>query len=162
MDNAKLNALCSHLEQEVTWVEALNALLLEEKTILETRQFPLLEELASKKQELSGKLEESASKRLALINDNIDQTAAAALKDFLKECSPSEAQRVTTLNSKLVDCLAICRELNTVNGQVIANNMYVRQEIINTLSGNKPDAVSVYNSHGDLSSSSENRHHEKA
>ncbi|EHL32090.1 flagella synthesis protein FlgN [Legionella drancourtii] len=161
MNDNKVNALCSHLEQEINWVASLNALLAEEKGLLETRQFKQLEDCASRKQDLSSKLEESAKQRLELIN-KADQTVADSLKEFLKGCTETEASQINTLNSKLAEVLTLCRKLNTVNGQVIANNLYVRQEIVNTLSGNKASAASVYNSHGNLTSSNENRHHEKA
>lgn len=161
MDDNKVKTLCSHLEQEINWVEALNALLVEERKLLETRQFNTLEDCASKKQDLSSKLEESAQKRMVLINKQ-DKTAAVSLKEFLNNCSEIEINQVTALNNKLSECLKLCRELNSVNGQVIANNLYVRQELVNALSGNKSNAASVYNAHGNLSSSNDGRHHEEA
>ncbi|MGL5741889.1 MAG: hypothetical protein ACRCXC_04740 [Legionella sp.] len=42
------------------------------------------------------------------------------------------------------------------------NNLYVRQEIVNALSGNKTDAISVYTSNGDMKPTNENRHHQEA
>jgi flagella synthesis protein FlgN len=161
MENNKIKALCNHLQQEITWVESLNALLAEEKTLLETRKFVQLEDCASRKQDLSRRLEDSAKERMVLMN-KADQSAEACLKEFFKECTEVEVSLVTALNNKLAECLMHCRELNTVNGQVIANNLYVRQEIVNALSGNKTDAVSVYNSHGNLSSTNGKRHHEEA
>lgn len=161
MSNNKITTLCNHLEQEITWIEALNTLLADEKKLLETRQFQPLEDCANKKQDLSSKLEESAKERMTLINKT-DQSAKTALEEFLEECTEAEVNQVNALNSKLADALTHCRELNTVNGQVIANNLYVRQEIVNALSGDKADAVSVYNSHGDLKSANDNRHHQKA
>ncbi|WP_058534597.1 flagella synthesis protein FlgN [Legionella saoudiensis] len=164
MNNDKVKALCKHLEQEISWVESLNNLLAEEKGFLETRQFAQMEECASKKQDLSNKLEDSAKQRMELINSsNQAINAADALNAFLKECPEAEINQVKTLNNKLAHALTRCRELNAVNGQVIANNLYVRQELVNALSGNKPDAVKVYNAHGNLSSSNDtNRHHEEA
>lgn len=164
MNNDKVKALCKHLEQEISWVESLNDLLAEEKGLLETRQYAQMEECASKKQDLSSKLEDSSKQRMEIINPtNQILDAANALNAFLSECPEPEINLVKTLNSKLAHALTRCRELNTVNGQVIANNLYVRQELVNALSGNKPDAVSVYNAHGNLSSSNDtNRHHEEA
>lgn len=161
MDNDKIHALCKHLEQEITWIEALNALLADEKGLLETRQFKELEEIATRKQDLSNQLEESARARMNLIQ-KANPTAGNSLKEFLQEATEAEVAQVNALNNKLAEYLINCRELNSVNGQVIANNLYVRQEIVNALSGNKADAVSVYNAHGDLQSSNDNRHHQKA
>lgn len=164
MSNDNVKALCKHLEQEISWVESLNDLLAEEKGLLETRQYAQMEECASKKQDLSNKLENSAKQRIAMINPtNQAIDAANALNAFLRECPETEINLVKTLNNKLAHALTLCRDLNTVNGQVIANNLYVRQELVNALSGNKPDAASVYNAHGNLSSSNDtNRHHEEA
>ena len=161
MDTNKVNALSTHLEQEISWITELNALLVEEKEILATRQFDLLEEFANKKQALSFKLEESAQQRMYLINPK-NQAPALALKEYLRDCSTAETQHIHGLNNKLAECLNRCRELNTVNGQVIANNMYIRQEIVNALSENKPDAVNVYTSQGNIKSTNGNRHHEEA
>lgn len=159
MENDQVKMLCKHLEQEIIWIDALNALLTEEKGLLETRQFKELEELASKKQALSSQLEESARVRMNLIQNG---NTEISLKQFLENASEMEIAQVQSLNAKLAERLANCRELNSVNGQVIANNLYVRQEIVNALSGNKTEAVSVYNAHGDLQSSNGNKHHGQA
>ncbi|CAM2789179.1 flagella synthesis protein FlgN [Legionella steigerwaltii] len=162
MEN-KISILRNHLEQEINWIESLNSLLAEEKEILSSRQFNKLEEFANKKQELSDKLEESARQRMQLINhNNPNETISLALSEFLKDCSIDEATLINQLNTKLAETLARCRELNAVNGQIIANNLYIRQEIVNTLSGNKTDAISVYTSNGNIQSSQENTHHQEA
>lgn len=158
-----VEAMISHLSQEISWIEALNTLLAEEKIMLETRQFEHLEELANKKQDLSSRLEISAKERLDLYGqDKINTNPNAALQEFLKQCSPQEANEINKLNIKLVEQLGICRDLNTVNGQVIANNIHTRQQIVNVLSGNKSDATSVYTANGNLSSASDNTHHQEA
>lgn len=159
--NNKINVLCKYLKQEINWIIELNTLLVEEKELLETRQFIPLEEYADKKQELSILLEESAKQRMILI-DCPNQDPAAALKDFLSEATTEELSQVNQLNSTLAEKLTICRELNSVNGQVIANNLYIRQEIMNTLSGTNAEAISTYNAHGNLQSSTDNRHHQEA
>lgn len=160
-NNAKI--LMSHLEQEINWVEALNTLLSEEKEVLATRQFDQLEILADKKQELSTKLEDSAKQRMGLIkHSDSSQSPGVSLADFLKDCSTGEASEINQLHNTLVERLATCRELNTVNGQVIASNIHVRQQIVNVLSGNINEALSVYTSHGNLKSSTDNSHHQEA
>lgn len=84
------------------------------------------------------------------------------LTAFLKECTVEETNQINQLNTKLAELLTLCRELNAVNGQIIANNLYVRQEIVNTLSGNPANAISVYTSNGDIQSTKENTHHQEA
>ncbi|MCL5272004.1 MAG: flagellar protein FlgN [Gammaproteobacteria bacterium] len=163
MNNNNATTLISHLEQEINWVEALNVLLSEEKNILATRQFDLLEVTAEKKQNLSAQLEESANQRMVLINGSgVNSTPSASLQAFLKNCSTDEAHQINILNNKLVEQLSICRDLNTINGQVIANNIHTRQQIISTLSGSKTEGISVYNSNGDIKSSTDTNHHQKA
>lgn len=156
-NNNNAKALVSHLEQEINWIEALNLILSEEKTTLASRQFDQLEELANKKQELSNKLEESAKQRLTIVNHSV-----TGEKEFLKNFSTEEAKQISRLNIKLAEKLTYCRELNTVNGQVIANNIHTRQEIVNALSGNKADAVNVYTSNGTITSKNDNNHHQEA
>ena len=162
-NNNKIKTLASHLEQEIKWVEELNTLLAEEKILLATRQFDHLEELANKKQSLSTKLEESAKQRLELINNannNLDHSLS--LKEFLKESTTEETNLIYALNTKLAERLTTCRDLNTVNGQVIANNIHTRQQIVNALSGNKSDAASVYTAHGNMKTSTDTKHHQEA
>ena len=159
--NNSIKNLASHLEQEINWVEELNTLLSEEKIVLTTRQFDALEELANKKQTLSNKIEESAKQRIDFIS-NSNNNVSLSLKEFLMNCPSEETNQINKLNNKLAELLATCRELNNVNGQVIANNMHTRQQIVNALSGNKVDAVSVYTATGNLKSSPDNHHHQEA
>ncbi|MCL9685606.1 flagella synthesis protein FlgN [Legionella maioricensis] len=159
--NNNIKTLATHLEQEINWVEALNTLLSEEKVMLATRQFDALEELANKKQRLSDKIEESAKQRVDLIS-NSNTNASLSLKEFLVNCSSEETEQLNKLNNKLAELLTTCRELNNVNGQVIVNNIHTRQQIVNALSGNKVDAVSVYTATGNLKSSPDNNHHQEA
>jgi flagella synthesis protein FlgN len=163
-NNSKAKQLIEHLDQEINWVNDLNTLLAEEKIVLATRKFDRLEDLAEKKQVLTLKLEDSAKNRLGLMNlpTNSQNSAKESLQEFLNNCSPDETNQINLLNSKLAEKLDLCRELNTVNGQVIANNIYTRQQIINALSGNKVDATEVYNANGGIDKPSENNHHEKA
>ena len=155
--------LATHLEQEINWIEELNLLLAEEKIILISRQFDLLDELANKKQVLSEKIEASAKQRVDLINNsNSSAELVLSLKEFLKNCTTAEANQINDLNNLLFERLSTCRELNTVNGQVIANNIHTRQQIVNALSGNNADAVSVYTATGNLKSSPDNNHHQEA
>ncbi len=162
-NNNNAKTLISHLEQEINWIEKLNVLLSEEKNVLVTRQFDQLDVLAEKKQNLSTQLEESAKNRMTLINGSgINIPASAALQDFVKNCSADDVSQINKLNVQLAERLTICRDLNTINGQVIANNIHTRQQIVNALAGNNNDAISVYNSNGDVKSSADKNHYHKA
>lgn len=161
--NNRIEILAQHLEQEISWIEQLNLLLTEEKEILTTRQFTLLEEMASKKQLLSEQIEESAKQRVDLINSSSNnKELELSLKEFLKNSTKEETDLINRLNSLLFERLSACRELNAVNGQVIASNIHTRQQIANALAGNTTEAVSVYTATGNLKSSSGNNHHQEA
>ena len=162
--NNDVNVLANYLKQEITWLKELNAALREEKQALAAREFNKLEDLSNKKQDLSNKLESSSKERMTLIGDPQTQSPSSFLKEFLKHCSAHDAQLVNTLNNELAEQLGLCRELNTVNGQVIATNMNTSQEIVNILSGNKDKDVSVYKATGEIKTSTkdEDGHHQKA
>lgn len=165
MDNNKdVDILAHHIKQEIEWIKELNKTLLEEKNVLATRQFDKLEDLANKKQELSIKLEESSNERMKLIGDPETQSPSTFLQQFLKQCSPADSTLINKLNTELSSELTRCRELNTVNGQVIATNIHNRQEIVNILSGNKGKDVNLYTSTGDIKPSTPDKggHHQKA
>ena len=162
-NNNNIKTLASHLEQEINWIEQLNVLLGEEKIALANRQFDGLEDLANRKQNLSNKIEESAKKRVEIIQQaNANTEAGISLKEFLKNATSADTNAVNKLNNKLVELLTTCRELNNVNGQVISHNMHTRQQIVNALSGNKTEAVSVYTATGNMKSASDNNHHQEA
>lgn len=161
-NNNNASVLVAHLEREISWVEQLNSLLIEEKNILAASQLELLENLASKKHELSTQLEQSASQRMNLIN-HASGSPADSLNRYLSHCTVEQANQINQLNNALKNKLAECRELNTVNGQVIAYNIHNRQEIVSSLSGNRATAASVYTATGVIKSSSHNpEHHQKA
>jgi len=165
MTNKNNNAdnLVEHLKAEISWVDQLNTLLSEEKEMLTTRQFERLEDIAVKKQELSNQLETSAAQRIALLNTSSAKSEPNIwLKEFLKNCTTTETVQINNLNLKLIEKLATCRDLNSVNGQVIANNLYTRQEIVNALSGNTSESVSVYNANGGMQSSANKGYNQKA
>lgn len=162
-NNGKGKGLIAQLEQEISWIDELNQILSEEKLILATRQFEQLEDLANTKQKLSNHLEESAQARAQLLGiDKPNTDAKAALQTFLQSCSTEDAQTINNLNSKLAEKLNFCRDLNTVNGQVIASNLHTRQEIVNALTGNRAEAASVYTASGDMDAPSSPKHYEEA
>lgn len=149
------NNLAAHIEQEINLVKALNQLLTEEKTLLATRQYNQLEPLANKKQDLSDTLEDCAQKRTQLMG-------SASLKDYLNQCGAAEAKQLNALSQELADVLTQCRELNTVNGQVIISSIHIRQELVSMMSGSKSDAANIYSANGTMQSESRNSHHQEA
>jgi flagella synthesis protein FlgN len=163
-NNNDVQVLANHLKQEIEWIKELNDTLAIEKQVLATRQFDKLEALADTKQKLSNNLEISSKDRMKLIGDPETQSPSAFLQQFLKECSPQETSLINKLNKELSEELMKCRELNTVNGQVIATNIHTREEIVNILSGNKGKDVSVYTATGNIKSTKkgDGGHHREA
>lgn len=143
--------------QEINWLNQLNDLLAEEKEALGGRQFERLEQLAEQKQSLSTMLEQSAQSRTTLIGQESN-----SLSHFLESLSGKEADQIYLLNTRLREELNTCRELNTVNGQVIATNLYARQELINVLTGNSADLNSTYDASGTMNKGSDKGRHTEA
>jgi flagellar biosynthesis protein FlgN len=158
-NNNNTQSYIAHLEQEIKWVDQLNKLLADEKSFLATRQFNQLEAIAIQKEELSNQLEDSARQRMTIVNQT---SASSSISDFTKNLHQTDGSRIKQLNETLAEKLVLCRELNMVNGQVITHNLYTRQEIVNALSGNHPNAAGVYTATGNVKGTSNTSHHEEA
>lgn len=131
--------------------------------MLAQRQFEELEPIANQKELLSKKLEQSASERMQLLEMAAYKDAKLALQTFLNYCSSTEANQINELNTELAEKIATCRELNSINGQVITTNLSTRQEIINILTGREnTTAINVYTANGDLKASVEPSCHQEA
>jgi flagella synthesis protein FlgN len=163
-NNNNMSKLAQELEQELFWVKELNILLAEEKTALSTRQFDKLEALAEKKQKFSTELEKSTKSRLLLIGATENVLPHVALQEYIKTLSPNDAKTLTKLSKELSEQITICQELNTINGQAIATNIHMRQEIIKVLTGSTEKDAATYTATGDIKNDGPNKpsHHEKA
>lgn len=152
----------NHLNQEIQWVDALNALLIQEKECLVAREFASLEVIAENKTELSTQLEKSAEERVALMSVSYPTfNPKELLQAFLMQCTAEEARMIKDCSVVLAEKLTTCRELNIVNGQVIASNLYVRQEMMNVLSGKTNNAGHVYTASGSMQGSPQKGHYEQ-
>lgn len=163
-NNDNVSQLITFMQQEIQWISELNALLHQEKTALNESQFDQLEDLANKKQALSEHLDKSTKAKMALLGDPQAQSPKDSLQEFIKTCSKAQAAQISTLNNELAALLIQCRELNTVNGQVVATNIHIRHEMVSILSGHKPSDVSLYTATGDIKSPThpEASHHKEA
>ncbi|WP_367607140.1 flagellar export chaperone FlgN [Legionella sp. W05-934-2] len=143
-----------YLQQEIEWVSALNDLLLKEKEILEQNQFDQLNTVAEAKKTLSENLEKSSRQRVILmqLNPNNPQQHKAALDTFLQSLPSGQADSIRQLNEKLAHQLQICRERNSINGQVIATNLTTRKAIFDDLTSNatSDENQATYDSQGDV------------
>ena len=142
------------LKQEVEWVTALNDVLLKEKQVLESNQFDELNTIAETKQKISENLEKSSRQRVLLlqINPNSPEQHRSALDKLLKALPEQEAITIKQLNDTLSQQLTLCRERNSINGQVIATNLTVRKEIVNGLLPEQAvdESQATYNAQGDV------------
>ncbi|QRN03651.1 flagellar protein FlgN [Legionella sp. MW5194] len=156
--------LSALLEQEITHLDALISLLLREKDILVNRKFDELEEISNQKQALCAQLEESARQRIQVIGAQANASDyKTALGIYLKQLSQNEASTIESLNKTLADKLTLCREYNTINGQVITTNIITRQEMIGALTGQSMTAApNVYTASGNVKPGSDSGHHQKA
>ncbi|KTC93094.1 MULTISPECIES: flagella synthesis protein FlgN [Legionella] len=164
MTNSKITLLITQLKQEINWIDELIKRLSEEKKALAERQFTTLETIANQKETLSSQLEESANNRLQLLElPAYNNDTKLALQAFLKPCSLEEANQVNQLNNQLAEKIAECRELNSINGQVISSNINSRQDLISILTGQNPsNAINIYTATGDVKTSTASSCHEKA
>ncbi|KTC75601.1 flagellar biosynthesis/type III secretory pathway chaperone [Legionella birminghamensis] len=164
MISAQASQLILLLKNEINLLSNLCEVLVQEKDILLTRQFENLEKLANQKESLSEQLETSSKQRLNLLTSHLSgENPKQSLEIFLKTCSAEEAAQIKQFNEELANHLNHCRELNTVNGQVIVANMNTRQELVQILHGQNPaEAVNTYTSSGDLHSKPGSNHHEQA
>lgn len=164
MTQSKAAQLVDLLQQELTWLDSLIALLSEEKNVLIQRQFDALESLAEQKQALSEQLEQSAKQRIELLAMNLhDNQPKLALQALLRACSVEEANQIQQLNNQLAEKLLSCHELNAVNGQVITSNLNTRQEILGALTGkNQVNATNLYTANGDVQSTTATSRHQEA
>ena len=164
MTEHKTVKLSKILQQEINWLDELITVLSEEKKALIERQFEMLENLANQKEVLSSSLEQSARERVELLEITLDNNdSKSALKTLLSTCPAEEAKQITELNNQLAEKILKCRELNTVNGQVITTNLNTRQEIFNSISGqNSSEAINVYTASGNVKSSVESSRHQEA
>lgn len=109
-------------------------------------------------------MEKSTKNRLLLIGASESNPPQEALQKYLKTISPEEASVLTKISKELSEQIILCQELNTINGQAIATNIHMRQEIVKVLSGNTEKDASTYTATGDIKNDGSNKpsHHEKA
>jgi flagella synthesis protein FlgN len=164
MTNLKTEKLINSLQQEINWISQLTDLLSKEKIALTERRFEELEALAQQKESLAKQIEQSAGTRIELLEiSSHKNNAKLGLQTFLSQCTTEETAQITQLNSQLSEKLVLCRELNSVNGQVIATNLNTRQELINILTGqSKAEAINTYTATGDVKSMNESSRHQEA
>lgn len=164
MTDIKTAKLINSLQQEVNWIGELIVLLSQEKHALSERRFSDLEDLALQKESLAKKIEHSAGERIELLEiSSHKNNAKLSLQAFLSQCSAEEARQITEFNNQLSEKLVICRELNSVNGQVIASNLNTRQELIHILTGQtKANAINTYTATGSVQTNNEPSQHQEA
>lgn len=164
MTDYRTAKLITLLQQEVNSLEKLIAILSDEKNALIERKFEALEDLANQKETLSATLEQSARERVELLQILLhNNDPKSALQAFLNHCSLEETAQINQLNNQLTEKIMTCRELNSINGQVITTNLNARQEIFNILNGQTgEDAINVYNAAGNVKASTESSRHQEA
>ena len=96
--------------------------------------------------------EQSGKQRMEMIGSSSDDKESIQL--FLSNLQAQEAERIQDAIAKLGRVLGQCRELNAINGQIIATNMQTRTSLIDALKGQSGrDATRLYTSTGSLGES---------
>lgn len=154
--------LVNHLKQEIEWVQSLNILLSQERDFLIASEYHALEAVSSEKTCLSEQLEQSAKARMQLINpENQDADPKQSLQHFLTHCKKEEADAIQAQHKILAEKLMICQELNSINGQVIATNIYRREELLTIITGKESESLNVYTSVGSMAASTSTNHYKE-
>jgi flagella synthesis protein FlgN len=131
----------------------------QERELLVTSQFHALEAISLEKTTLSDQLEQSAKERISLMNPaNRQGDPKQFLQEFLNGCSKDEAEQINSHTKILAEKVALCRDLNSVNGQVISTNLHTREVFVNTITGNIADSLNIYTATGNVKSSSGKAH----
>jgi len=164
MTSNKADQLIQCFQIEISLLQSLIEILQKEKDLLTNRSFADLESIAQQKEELSSQLESHTKERLHILNiESTPKAARTQLQAFLQECSEMERTQIQQLNEQLTELLNLCREQNTVNGQVITANIHLRKDIIDSLSGKQSQsATNRYTATGNLDSNGESTRHQEA
>ncbi len=164
MTQNKATQLIQCFQMEISLLQALIEVLQKEKELLTNRNYSDLESIAQQKEELSSQLESHTKERLHLLNiESTPEASRTQLQTFLLQCSDSEKAQIQQLNEQLTELLMICREQNTVNGQVISANIHLRKDILDSLSGKQSqNTTNRYTSTGNLDTNGESTRHQEA
>lgn len=136
------------LEQELGWLVELNSTLAKEHETLTQSNYKELEHLSDAKNKLSELLEASTQKRMDILTTH---TGSQNIAEFLKsQGSTDKNQAIEKINNRLAEQLKLCQEQNLVNGQIISNNLYMRQEILSLLGNNQSQPTITYASNGSV------------
>ena len=157
------NQLIECFQTEISILKDLIEILQQEKDHLSKRNFSDLESIAERKESLSSQLESHTKERLNILNiQSTPESARKQLQALLQEYSEHERTQVQQLNEQLTELLMICREQNTVNGQVISANIHLRKDIIDSFSGKQSqNTTNRYTATGNLDTNGDSTRHQE-
>ncbi len=155
-----IDSLIDSLKKQTQALQSLNSILSEELNCLKESQFTRLEQYAEQKEILAKSIEQSSRDRLLLLKDLGQSTERNALEEFIKTCSPSDRAKLEATNNQLVEEIAKCQELNSINGQVITHNLNQRRELFRQINSN--GSTDIYTKTGNLSKHSDKGLHDEA
>lgn len=164
MTQTDATQLIECFQSEITLLQSLIDVVLQEKDLLVQRDYAALETIAEQKETLSKQLEQRTKERLRILDIGQQPTQASQhLQRFLGGCSEAEQAKISQLNEQLAELLLRCREQNTINGQVISANIHLRQDILNSLSGKQnQEATNRYTATGNIAQDHSSSRHQKA
>jgi flagella synthesis protein FlgN len=148
------------IESDLADVESLIALLEREKAILSERQFEELPTLVEQKQSKMKCLEENFKRRVDYLTNSHDgDTYLECLNSYINTLAPEQREPIIQLNQQLEQALAKCRDLNTINGQVISVNLNNHAQLMNIIQGKPTQAT--YDAKGNIQRQAQQTKHQE-
>jgi flagellar biosynthesis protein FlgN len=147
------------LEADIDLIDALVQVLEEEKQALSERKFESLEHIALNKNTLMQQIDLNFQNRITVLkkySDDADSDYQSLLSNYLNSIESGQSELLATLNNSLEEKLAICRDINAVNGQVISVNLNNRQQILDIVAGRNDQET--YSASGKIQTPGANKH----
>lgn len=150
------------LREEITLVQALNTLIVQERQILIERDYEALSNMADQKEAIAAKLN-------ALTKDRILHVCGEDNPERYQECLPAYLSKldertrndIHELNTLLSEELVTCKAGNAVNGQVITANIQIRENLLETIGASSAQGV-TYGEQGQVDKVRDPSHHHEA
>jgi flagella synthesis protein FlgN len=138
------------LNRDLHAAQRLQALLSEERELLQTRNHEALAALISEKNEHLALLEGHAKERAALLQALQVDDNAASWQEFL--ASDDALRELIPLWQQLQSEVSQCNELNNLNGKLVARSQQTLKRLLDLVRG-KTQSAGLYDSSGSATNS---------
>lgn len=160
--SADSKGIAYFLQQEIVLVEALNKLIAEERQVLIEKNYEALSDIADRKEDIAQKLNALTKARIVHVcNDDSPERYQEALPAYLAKLDEKARQDIHNLNTALGEKLVTCKTGNAVNGQVVAANIQIRENLLETIGATHGQGV-TYGEQGQVDRLRDPSHHHEA